>query len=285
MGGLLSKLKITGTTFIIASLAIAGIPPFAGFWSKDEILSEALHSGHPVLFAIGVFTSILTAFYIFRMIFLVLFGKTRSELAAHESPKVMTIPLSILAVFSIFIGFIGSPLTHYSFQNFLHPQETSLLALPQVNYLALSFSIFAAFLGIGLAYTIHLRNNKILGASLRGKFSFLYRILYNKYYIDELYEFVFIRPFISFSKLSFRFDSSIIDGAVNGTAKVTVMISKVKFWFDLYIIDAVVNLTAKMIGLFSRLLRLVQTGLVQFYLLIAFLGLVTIIFLKFMGGI
>jgi hypothetical protein len=105
MGGLLGKMKATGWTLIIGALAIAGVPPLSGFWSKDEILSEILREGHPVLFGIAAVTSLLTAFYMFRLIFVVLFGKPRSELHAHESPAVMTVPLGILAAFSIFAGF------------------------------------------------------------------------------------------------------------------------------------------------------------------------------------
>ncbi|MDO8663153.1 MAG: NADH-quinone oxidoreductase subunit L [Candidatus Omnitrophota bacterium] len=281
MGGLFSKLKVTGATFIIASLAIAGIPPFAGFWSKDEILSEALRAGHPVLFSIGIVTSLLTAFYMFRLIFLVLLGKARSKLSAHESPRVMTIPLSILALCAITIGLIGSPFMHYAFQNFIHPEVESL----KPDYLVMLVSTLVALLGIGIAYSFYILNNKILPVALRAKFAPFYRVVYNKYYVDEIYDAVFIKPCIALAKLSSKFDSGIIDGAVNGTARVTVLVSRVKSWFDLRIIDGVVNLTAKIVNVFSRSLRLAQTGRVQSYLLVGFLGLVIIILIKFMGGI
>jgi len=285
MGGLLPKLKVTGVTFIIASLAISGLPPFSGFWSKDEILSEALNTGHPVLFIIGALTSVLTAFYIFRLIFLVLFGKMRSELHPHESPKVMIIPLSILALFSIFMGFIGSPFTGYAFQGFLRFGTASMPAAPRPDHFMMAVSTLIAVSGIGLAYSVYILNNKILPDSFRAKFALLYRVVYNKYYIDEIYEFIFIRPCILLSNLAFRFDSSVVDGAVNKSAGITVMISELKSWFDMYIVDGIVNLTAKIINAFSRLLQLIQTGLIQFYLLVAILGLVAIILFKFMGGV
>ncbi len=286
MGGLLPKLKVTGTTFIIASLAIAGVPPFSGFWSKDEILSEALNRGHPVLFAIGILTSALTAFYIFRLIFLVLFGKMRSELHPRESPKVMTIPLSILALFAIFIGFIGSPFMHHAFQNFINSQAGHIMAAaPEPDYFVMALSTSMAFLGVGLAYSICILNNKIVPGYVRAKFQLLYTVIYNKYYIDEIYDFLFIKPCISLAKLSFGFDYAVIDGAVNGVAKVTVIISRIKAWFDLHIVDGIVNLTAGIINSFSKVLRLVQAGRVQAYLLIAFLGLVAIIFTKLTGGV
>ncbi len=281
MGGLLPKLKVTGTAFIIGSLAIAGIPPFAGFWSKDEILSEALKSGHPVLFAIAVLTSLLTAFYIFRLIFLVLLGKTRSELSAHESPKVMTIPLIILALFSATIGLIGSPFTHYAFQRFIHSEAAAL----KPDYTVMLVSTFIALLGISIAYSFYMLNNKILPASVRAKFALFYKVVYNKYYIDEIYDFVFIKPVISLAQLANKFDFGLIDGAVNAAAQLAILISRVKAWFDLRIVDGAVNLTAKIINYFSKLLRLVQTGLVQFYILTAFLSLVIIILVKLRGGI
>lgn len=285
MGGLLPKLKVTGITFIIGSLAIAGVPPLSGFWSKDEILSEALSTGHPVLFTIGIITSVLTAFYIFRLVFLVLFGQMRSELHPHESAKVMIIPLSILAFFSISIGFIGSPFMHYAFQNFMHSQVSHASAAPEPNRLVMAFSTLAAFLGIGFAYVIYILNNKILPSSFRARFTLLYRILYNKYYIDEIYDFVFVNPCIFLSHLSFKFDVRIIDGAVNGIAGLTIIISRIKAWFDLYIVDGMVNLTARIVNLCSRSLRLAQNGFVQSYFLAAFLGLVIIILIKFMEGI
>lgn len=322
MGGLLSKLKVTGDTFIIGSLAISGIPPFAGFWSKDEILSEALSTGHPVLFMIGSLTSLFTAFYMFRLIFMVLFGKTRSELHPHESPKVMTIPLSILAVFAIFIGLIGSPLTHYAFQKFIHFQPKISIAsdismtnhaekdamqiLPKAayggaeesakaeeghsaelapNYFVMGLSTLIALLGMGLAFSISILNNKLLPVSVRSKFTFLYNILYNKYYIDELYEAIFIKPIGRLSKISFKFDSNVIDGAVNGTAKLMDIISRIKAWIDSVIVDGIVNWTARIIGMFSSVLRLAHTGYVQGYLFLAFAGILFIIIIKFMGGI
>jgi NADH-quinone oxidoreductase subunit L len=284
MGGLLPKLKITGTTFIIGSLAIAGVPPFSGFWSKDEILSEALISGHPVLLGIGLLTSLLTAFYISRLIFLVLFGKARSEMHAQESPRIMTIPLSILALFSVSIGFIGSPFTHFAFQRFIQPQAHTILGL-EPNYFIMALSTVVALLGIGLAYSFYMLDYKVLPASLRAKFLPLYKIIYNKYYIDEIYDFVFIKPCIALARFASGFDFGIIDGAVNRAAAAVVIVSKIKAWFDLYIIDGIVNLTAKTIAFFSGALRLTQTGRVQFYILVGFSGILVIMVIKLMGGL
>ncbi len=259
MGGLLGKMKITGWTFIIGSLAIAGVPPLSGFWSKDELLSEVLRNGHPVLFAIAAVTSLLTAFYMFRLIFVVLFGNPRSDMRAHESPAVMTIPLGILAIFSIFAGF-ARPI--------------------KLNYFAMGLSTAIALLGIGLAYTFYILNNKILPAALRAKFTFLYKLFSNKYYVDEIYGFLIIRPCMRFAGFAAKFDLDVIDGAVNLTAAITVIISRIKGWIDIHLVDFAVNLTAITVGFVSAALRRMQTGLVQNYILIAFFGLVLIIVVK-----
>ncbi len=281
MGGIFQKMKITGATFVIASLAISGVPPFSGFWSKDEIISETLHNGHPFLFAIAIATSLLTAFYMFRLIFLVLFGKSRTELHPHESPKVMTIPLGILALFAIFIGFLGSPFMHNAFQAFIHIGQAGEAAEnANPNYLVMAISTVVALSGIGMAYLFYILNNKILPQAIRSKFAFLYNLLSNKYYVDEIYDFMFIKPVAGLSRLAARFDLGIIDGAVNGCAKAVVVLSEVKAWIDRYIVDGAVNMTAKTVGLFSSVLRRMQTGYIQTYLLIAFLGLVVILFVK-----
>jgi len=284
MGGIFQKMKITGTTFVIASLAISGIPPFAGFWSKDEIISETLHSGHPYLFAIAIATSLLTAFYMFRLIFLVLFGKPRSDLHPHESPKVMTVPLAILAVFAAFIGLVGSPFMHNVFQSFIHSGIARESETAGPDYLVMGVSTLIALLGIGTAYLFYILNNKILPQTIRNRFTFLYDLLSNKYYIDEIYSAVFIKPVIGLSRLASRFDLGIIDGAVNMSAAAVVALSRVKAWIDRNIVDGAVNMTAWVIGLSSSVLRRIQTGYIQTYLLIALGGLTLIIFIKLIGG-
>ena len=284
MGGVFQKMKVTGTTFIIAALAISGVPPFAGFWSKDEILSEILHNGHPFIFIIAAATSFLTAFYMFRLIFLALFGKPRSELRPHESPKVMTIPLCVLAVFAAFIGLIGSPFMNNLFQRFIQTGAQHEASIPKADYSIMGLSTVIALVGIGMAYLFYILNNKILPQKVRGKFGVLYKIVYNKYYVDEIYGFLFINPVIRLAKAAFKFDAGIIDGAVNASAKGVVILSRIKAWIDRYIVDGAVNMTAQAVGWSSAVLRRVQTGYVQTYLLIAFLGLLFIIFVKLIGG-
>jgi len=263
MGGLLGKMKATGWTLIIGGLAISGVPPFSGFWSKDEILSEILKGGHPVLFGVAALTSLLTAFYMFRLIFIVLFGKPRSELHAHESPAVMTVPLVILAAFAIFAGFFRPV---------------------KFEFLTMGVSIAISLTGIGAAYAFYILNNKLLPASLRSRFAFLYKLVSNKYYVDEIYDALVIRPCMRFADIASGFDSKVVDGAVNMAAYLSLTAGKVQSWFDLYIVDGIVNMTANVTWLCSAILRRFQTGFVQNYILIAFFGLAIMIFIKLIGG-
>ena len=251
MGGLLSKMKVTGITFILGTLALAGVPPLSGFWSKDEILLEAWNNGHPVLFWVAVLTSLLTAFYMSRLIFLVLFGKPRSEMHAHESPKTMTVPLMILAVFAVFVGLIGSPVAHHAFQSFVKFEGHHAAGEANGGGWIMGLSTLVSLLGIGLAYLFYIQNNKILPVAVRAQFTFFYKILLNKYYIDEIYDFLFVRPCLRFCDFLSKFDFAVIDGIVNSVADFTQGCSEV--------------------------VRRLQTGLVQNYMLVQIFGLIIFI--------
>ena len=218
----------------------------------------------------------------FRLIFLVLFGSARSKFHPHESPKVMTIPLGILAIFAIFVGLPGSPFMHNAFQSFIHPGGPEAIDSVEPNYMVMGLSTFVAFLGIGIAYLFYILNNKILPLRIRNKFKLLHNLLYNKYYIDEIYDYLFIKPSIRLSRFAYKFDLGVIDGAVNACARAVVILSKIKFWIDHYIVDGAVNMVAWSVGSFSRSLRRAQTGYIQTYLLIAFFGLILIIVIKLM---
>jgi NADH-quinone oxidoreductase subunit L len=253
MGGLFSKMKITAITFVIGTLALAGVPPFAGFWSKDEILSAAFHH-HLGFFAAALLTSLLTAFYMSRLIFIVLFGKQRSEFYAHESPKTMTIPLGILAFFAMVIGLVGSPLFDHAFQKFIlgdHAHGDHF----KPDYFMMGLSTLVSLLGIGLAYLIYMRGCKILPASVQAALRPLHQLLLNKYYIDEIYDTIFVRPIMKVCTILFRFDAGIIDGLVNGIAFL-------------------------MQGL-AAVLRRMQTGLIQNYLLVQVVGIIILLVVFF----
>ncbi len=280
MGGLFKKMKITAITFILASLAISGFPGLSGFWSKDEILLEIFHSdipGHLFIFCVGTFTAFLTSFYMFRLCFLVFFGEQRSDIHPHESPKVMTVPLMILSVFAVFVGLPGSPLMGNWFSHFIHFEKSHT----EPSAFVMGLSIFVSLAGIFLAWAIYMK--RIISAELIAKrFSLVYNILLNKYWFDELYDFTIIKPYLRLTQVSFRFDQKIIDGLVNRTAHIMVVVSKIKRWIDVYIVDGMVNGVAWVTRISSEVLKLAQTGLVQNYALVIFLGVVIIIVLKLM---
>jgi NADH-quinone oxidoreductase subunit L len=232
MGGLRRKMPITHATFLIACLAIAGIWPFAGFFSKDEILAAALSSGHTGIFAVGVTVSALTAFYMFRIYFVSFWGKPQSDGAAHahEAPAVMLVPLVILALLSSVAGFV--PMGRFvSIGEAEHGGGIDLrIAVPTMTL---------AFISIATAWTIYGGESNRADALAR-RFGFLYTTIKNKFYIDEVYLFVT-------KKIIFRFVSQPIA------------------WFDRRVVDGGVNLSAAITRLFGRELSRSQTGQMQSY--------------------
>jgi NADH-quinone oxidoreductase subunit L len=236
MGGLFNRMKVTSITFIVGALALAGVMPFAGFWSKDEIFLAVRNSGNPILFAAAAITSLLTAFYMARLILMTFFGAPRSHGHAHESPGTMTVPLIILSLFAAGLGFIGSPVFHGAFQNFIAGEAHTELNGPMIL-----FSTLLSFTGITIAYLLVVKNISIPGATT-APCQWFARLVTNKYYIDELYAALFIRPFIALCQALKDFDKTRIDGVVNGLA-----------WS--------VQRTAQQI-------RKIQTGLIENYLLL-----------------
>ncbi|MBI4733690.1 MAG: NADH-quinone oxidoreductase subunit L [Rubrobacteridae bacterium] len=259
MGGLLKKMKITGTTFIIGGLVLAGVPPLAGFWSKDEILLGAYNSdisGHMIIFVIGLLTALITAFYTFRLIFIVFFGKPRSKKVnhAHESPMVMSIPLILLGTLAAVAGFVGSPLTHNAFQEFVnHSFMVQVHAEHEANMVVMGLSILVALLGITIAWLKYVKN--ILPSGVISKDNFFYKLLVNKYYFDEMYYKALIAPTHALAKAVQIFDQRVIDGAVNGVAWLTIKL--------------------------GSNLRVIQTGYLRNYALYMVTGLIILIIWSF----
>ncbi|KJS18914.1 MAG: NADH dehydrogenase [Clostridiaceae bacterium BRH_c20a] len=214
MGGVFKKMKITGTTMVIGGLAIAGIPPFAGFWSKDEILLVAKTNGFTFLYVLASITAFLTAFYMFRLIFLAFFGEKRSDYHAHESPLTMTIPLMILAVFSIFGGLIGAPFLEHGFAYYVYFGEPHH---PHPDYLIMGSSTLIAAAGIFLAWLVYIKK-AISAEKIANQFAPLYKFLYNKWYIDEIYQWFFNKVVLSISALLNWCDRNIVDGIAHGIA-------------------------------------------------------------------
>ncbi|PWB68055.1 NADH-quinone oxidoreductase subunit L [candidate division GN15 bacterium] len=278
MGGLSNKMKITTWTFIIASLSIAGIFPLSGFWSKDEIVATTLH--HPVFF-IGTLTiAFMTAFYMFRLCFLTFFGKPRDHHRydhAHESPNVMTYPLVLLAVLSIFAGWWALPWLSHGYSSFVHFGEVKHEG---PNYALMLISTIVAVSGITLAYLMYYRRS-ISAEKAAERFKPIYTFLYNKWYFDELYQKVIIDPIMKIADFMWNFDARVIDGAVNGTAWLTVLWSDIKLWFDVWIVDGAVNGSGWIIRQLGGALRYLQTGSMQFYALFIVVLVVLIAVFKF----
>jgi NADH-quinone oxidoreductase subunit L len=267
-GGLKKYMPQTYFTFLIAALAISGIPPLSGFFSKDDILLNTYANGQYILWFVGFATAILTAFYIFRLYFLTFEGKERfgSQKHPHESPKLMTIPLIVLAVLSAIGGFIGIPAIFAGengnlFERWLEPlfknANTKMMTYGVHSNLEaivlMLVTVIGAALAIYFARYVYLKNPRFaLNAST--KLKGLYNLLLNKYFVDELYDAVIVNPIAKGSdRFLWRFtDVAVIDGFVNGTASLIIFI--------------------------SGKIRKIQTGVTQFYAVIMMLGIVIALF-------
>ncbi len=265
MGGLKAALPVTYWTFLAGTIAIAGIPPFAGFFSKDEILWKSFANGHVILWVAGVVGAVLTAFYMFRLQSLTFEGDRRwgEGKHPHEAPPSMTVPLIVLAVLSIVGGFIGLPRSlggTDSIGQWLAPvfeRANEILAIPEksspsAEYTLMVVSVVVALSGVFLARSWYLRRKEIPGTVV-GKAPGLYRLLLNKYYVDEIY------------------DAAVVTPTVKGSEKLLWKVVDVGF------IDWLVNAVARAIGALSRTIRVVQTGFAQSYVFVFVLGVVVIV--------
>lgn len=266
MGGLRHHIPVTYKTFLIGTVAIAGIPPFAGFFSKDEILLESLTHGNLLYWSIAAVTSLLTAFYMFRLLFLTFHGVSRVDHHImehlHESPRNMTIPLIILAGLSCIGGFFGIPGANV-IHGFLSPifgthgyteiagTEASVHHGEGNPYLMMVISTAIALAGIFMAYQMYIKKPE-LPKNLAKRFRIVYKILLNKYYIDEIYDILFVKLTKKMAVILWkRVDVQIIDGSVNGIAR--------------------------LVGRFGNVLRLLQTGYVRNYAFYIVIGCICII--------
>jgi NADH-quinone oxidoreductase subunit L len=290
MGGLRKKMPYTFWTFLVGMLALAGVPPLAGFWSKDEILAVAFLQ-NPVVWVMGTLAAFITAFYMTRQVCLTFLGKPRNkELHAHESPPVMYVPLIVLAVGAVLLGFLGvpedfpvlgpllgNPLHHLLADQF---NQWSYVHLPHVgfNSSVMLISIGMALGGIGLGYLIYGR--KPLEAGQRDpleRLGVVWTVLRNKYYIDEIYRATVIRGAIGLANVCFRFDSGIVDGTVNLVGKLTERWSHVSGLFDTYVIDGIVNGVGRVTSAVGQELRYIQTGRVQNYMIIVVISVLLLV--------
>jgi NADH-quinone oxidoreductase subunit L len=321
MGGLSSKIPITYRTMLIGTIAIAGFPPLAGFFSKDEILWQAFSTqggAFRVLWALGFVTALMTAFYMFRLMYLTFWSPKRisheAEHHLHESPKSMTVPLMILAVCSCFVGFLGVPHAlggSNRFEAFLKPVfEAESAAIPATHakaegeqveqaapaehaqhanpmeYTLMAASIGAAALGLLLARRAYLNANKGYAEPINSVAPPLYRALFNKWYVDEAYDYAFTGRrtlgnsgvrlgAMGLGEALWKFDAKVIDGGVNGAGWSTRTVGWLSSQWDKYVIDGIlVNGPAVVTRLISYPVRLMQWGLVQWYALVMVVGLV-----------
>jgi NADH-quinone oxidoreductase subunit L len=291
MGGLRHHLPITFWTFAVSVLAIAGTPLTAGFFSKDEILWLAFSSPHgsPSLWLLGVLGAGMTAFYMFRQFFMVFFGESRADHHTqehlHESPRVMTWPLIVLAIGALFAGWIGLPAVFggSQFAHWLEPvlgghaEEHGSHAL-ELQLMAVSIAVAAC--GFLLAYLMYYR-----GALSPVRFSNLaggtfYRLFDRKYYLDEIYQVLFVNGALLLARVGTLFDQYVIDGIVDGSARLTTFLSWLNGLFDNYIIDGIVNAVANMTFWAGNQFRRVQTGNINNYLYGILIAVVIAIIIK-----
>jgi NADH-quinone oxidoreductase subunit L len=227
MGGLRKHLPMTFPVFLVGALAIAGVPFLSGFFSKDAILASAFAGRHYVLYGLGLAGAILTAFYMFRLVYLTFYGDSRapdSHAHIHESPRVMTIPLVILAVFSALAGFIGLPVLLGEKANLFNRFIESAF-IREIHRLAASTEVLlilaataAALAGISLAFVFY-RRSPALPARSAARFPRFYKLLVGKYYVDEAYDAAIVRPIVRGAEEVYtHFDLKVIDGALNGSA-------------------------------------------------------------------
>jgi NADH-quinone oxidoreductase subunit L len=299
MGGLKKYMPVTYWTFWLGTIAIAGIPPLAGFFSKDQILGAVAARGQWALYSVGLLTAGLTACYMFRAVYLTFEGDFRGTEEQrhhlHESPKVMTVPLVVLAVGAVFAGWVGIPkIASYDFNFFAHlfdrvlrPVQGLTAGEHEVHWAIeaglIALSVVVAALGwLAVARPIYGRGGLERGEAWARRFPGLNRVLANKYYVDELYDATVIRGFWATARGLFRFDSVFIDGfLVHGARNLALAVSRISSLFDKFVVDGVVNLVGSILSGFSVLFRRVQTGYVSNYALVLAVGMFALVCLYF----
>src|SRR5438034_9013287 len=289
MGGLSKAMPTTSKVMLFGSLALAGIVPFSGFFSKGEILSVTFDAGadHPgfyLLFAFGIVTAFLTAFYAFRLWFMTFHGEYRGHEHPHESPRVMTAPLMILAGFTLVSGLLAYPMQGFGNLVFFQRPEAAfpLLGVPFQHLLLEGVSMGVAVLGLALAWAVYATKRvpaERFTASRSG--AFIHRMLTKRYWIDAAYD-AFGRTVVYGVARAFDwFDRKVIDGIVNGVGRAGVIVATGTDRFDRQVIDGAVNAVSLETARTSLRLRQRQTGQVQSYAWVVVLGIVVVIALMF----
>jgi NADH-quinone oxidoreductase subunit L len=275
MGALSRKIQITCYTMLAATLAISGIPPLAGFFSKDEILWNAFAGPYPqkVLWAIGLVTAGMTAFYMFRLLFMTFWGPSRVphdvEHHIHESPQSMLGPLVVLAVLSVVGGLIGigssSPFAKFLDPVFENPAARQAAeSSAGLEYGLMALSVAVALTGIYVAYRYFILR-PVTSERAAVPPGPVETVLLNKYYVDEVYDALFVNRTKNLGNGLAAFDQIVVDGGVNGVGWTTRLTADASRLWDKWVIDGLVNVTAFIVKLVSYPVRVVQTGLVQNY--------------------
>jgi NADH-quinone oxidoreductase subunit L len=299
MGGLAGRIPRTYRTFLIASLTIAGVPFLAAFFSKDAIKAAVFHAEFvevpwlpKLLYAVALFTAGMTAFYMFRLVALTFWGHFRGpaevEAHIHESPPSMTVPLIVLAFLSVVGGYVGVPILEHGDRigEFLRPIRLPIAGMPErVHHAPLSTELAlmgaataVAAIGIYLAWSWYAKAEGRVPARLAQRWPGVYRVVLNKYFVDEGYQAVFVDGLaLGGGNLLWDFDATVVDLLPNGAAALTRAFSWIAAFFDQYVVDGLVNGIGNTLQALFLLFRRAQTGRVQNYALVMGGGLFAIV--------
>jgi len=270
MGGLRRSMPVTFWTFLIGSLALAGVAPFAGFWSKDELLVSASH-GHELLFAVMLVTALITAFYTTRMVALTFFGEFRGHGHPHDAPPSMAGPLVFLAAGTVFVGFLGAAPLHavfFDWVRFGEPEEVRF-----VLWIAAAGTL-AALLGIAEGWHLY---RKWRDPDPMRAIGPLWGVLEHRYYIDAFYMHFIVLPIRDRASAAvYWFNQSVLDAIVNGAGKAARGAAALVNLFDRDVIDGAVNGAAGTAGFSGGVLKYIQSGSVQRYMAFLFVGVLVL---------
>ena len=280
MGGLRKVMPKTFATFIIGTVALAGLPPFAGFFSKDEILASFNHEGEITFFFIAVLGAFITAFYMTRAVSLTFLGEYRGHGHPHESHNLMTTPLLALSVFAIASGWVNIPGVYTGFTDWVTTRKNKIVEYHPESFdlFALSSGLLAGLLGIALGYYLYQLQGSAETGDDKIKIQPIWSVLENKYYLDDFYFKYVIDPVkINISKAVDKFNTNVIDRFVNGFGQIASLLGGIVYNnFDQNGIDKLLNMSSSGTDSFGGKVKLLQTGKTQQYLMLFLGGVVTI---------
>jgi NADH-quinone oxidoreductase subunit L len=273
MGGLRKAMPKTHAFMLIGAISASGLPGFAGFFSKDEILARVYGSGHNsvLLYSVGLITALLTSFYMWRLMYLAFYGTRRGQNHAHEAPAMMTVPLSALAFGAVFAGLLGisfgmpgGPILAGLLERLFGPEGQA--GAPASFFMLASTAV--AIAGLVLGSRLYLREWRgMIGMALA-----------ERWYVDHVLHTIFVRGLaLGGGRVLSKIDALVIDGGVNGAGWIARMTGAISRWWDHWIVDGLVRLMAWTVKLASYPTRLVQTGSVQLYALVFLGGLVAVV--------